>query len=136
MWVCIESVPAPYFALSFMGGSTQVGHLHANGMPDLPLPKRLRSLLLAQGDVALHPYRAESGWATFHVNGRVDFEHAARLLRLAYLHRRLVKRDATFDITTLDAELDALEASDAVRAFLAPLADRLRVPPTRPALPA
>ncbi|GAB5520904.1 MAG: hypothetical protein RhofKO_31550 [Rhodothermales bacterium] len=132
-WDGIETTPHQYFALGFEWRGAEIGHLHANGMLDMPLPKKLHDLLLDQGDVVIHPYRPDSGWATYHVNGSDDFDHAAKLLRLAYLHRRLVKRDATFDVDTLDAELDALDASDAVRTFFAPLADRFRASTPQPA---
>ena len=71
----------------------EIGHLHLNGVLDIPFTRRIRDALIEHGLVEVHRYVPDSGWATFRIRSEADVERGLKLLRLSYV-RYLLKTDA------------------------------------------
>lgn len=69
-------------------GGRELGHVHGNGLLDLPLTKSLREQLVADGKALPHHIYPRSGWVSFYIYSEADTAHALALLRLAYERRR------------------------------------------------
>jgi hypothetical protein len=63
----------------------EVGHVHENGIVDIPFPRAIHDALLAEGLAEEHHWVPNSGWTTFQVRNEEDVRHALWLLRLSYL---------------------------------------------------
>jgi len=71
-------------AIGFFADERQLGHLHATGYVDLPLPVELGDVLLAEGHVTPHRMHDGCGWYTYRVQAPVDGARAEGLLRVAH----------------------------------------------------
>lgn len=103
--------------VEFLVGSREIGHVHPGGTLDISFTRALRDVLLESGLVELHHVVPTSTWTTFNIESDDDHEHARWLLRLSYLHHVRAKqnREPDYRDVDVDAELDALEPSDAIR---------------------
>ena len=105
----------------FRVGPREIGHVHAWGMLDIAYLRKLRDVLVEEGETGPHHLLTESGWTTEYVESPEGYDHARWLLRLSYLyHVDVLKRTpagaeelADVDVPT---ELDELAPSDPVRA--------------------
>lgn len=88
-WVGVTSHPHRFGGREYRYGSAEIGHLHTGGTLDIPFPRRVRDMLLADGLAEEHRWVPNSGWATFQVRGESDLEHAIWLMRLSYLRYAL-----------------------------------------------
>lgn len=68
----------------FRLGKREIGHLHGNGLLDIPYPKGLRDQLVAAGKAQPHHIFPRSSWVSFPIKARVDVPCATYLLRLNY----------------------------------------------------
>ena len=68
-------------------GGHEIGHVHGNGLLDMPLTKVLREQLVADGRALPHHIYPYSGWISFFIHGEADTAGALALLRLAYERR-------------------------------------------------
>jgi hypothetical protein len=78
---------------TFAYGGRPFGHLHRSGRVDVTLPPAVRDQVLTDGMADPGPDGPE--WATCRVATRADVRVATRLLRLAYLCRRLEAGERT-----------------------------------------
>jgi Family of unknown function (DUF5519) len=76
-----------------IGGSAEVGHVHTDGVVDIPFPRSVRDALLIEGLAEQHCWLPNSGWITFPMRSDQDLKHALWLMRLSYL-RYALKADA------------------------------------------
>jgi len=74
----------------FRFGRAEIGHLHLNGVLDIPFTRRIRDALVEHGLAEEHRYVPDSGWTTFRIRSDGDVKHGLTLLRLSYL-RYLLK---------------------------------------------
>ena len=72
-----------------MFGAAEVGHVHTNGLVDIPFPRSIRDALLADGLAAEHRWVPNSGWITFYIRSEEDLDLAVWLMRLSYLRYSL-----------------------------------------------
>lgn len=68
-------------------GGHELGHVHGNGLLDVPLTKPLREQLVSDGRALPHHIYPHSGWISFYIHGDGDTAGALALLRLAYERR-------------------------------------------------
>lgn len=54
----------------------EIGHVHIAGIIDIPFPRAVRNLLLAEGLAEEHHWVQNSGWITFQM--RTEREEALR----------------------------------------------------------
>jgi hypothetical protein len=84
-WPQVSVHPHRFGGKEFRFGSAEVGHVHTGGIVDIPLPRSIRDLLLAEGLAEEHRWVPNSGWITFHVRSEEGLKQALWLMRLSYL---------------------------------------------------
>lgn len=88
-WEGVVAQPHQFGGVEFVLGKIEVGHVHVNsGLVDIPFTRRTREALVGTGAAELHHILPESGWISYWMNGAADAEHAVKLYRLSYLHKR------------------------------------------------
>ena len=92
--------------------NAEVGHIHQNGLVDIPFPMKIRNQLLLEGLVSKHHVLTDSGWISFRVRSENDVPHAIWLLKLSYLRYVLKRNNQAKTQTNGDGELKALNLSD------------------------
>ena len=93
-WPHVSVHPHRFGGREFRFQKAEVGHLHTNGVVDIPFPLPIRNALLAEGLAEEHRWVPDSGWTTFQIRGEQDLKHALWLMRLSYL-RYALKADET-----------------------------------------
>ena len=115
-WPEITVHPHRFGGREFVFGKAEVGHVHSNGVVDIPFPRPIRDALLSEGLAAEHHWVPNSGWTTFHLRVEDDLAHARWLLRLSYL-RYALKRDPD-PLERLNRECESLSLSPRFRTLL------------------
>jgi hypothetical protein len=112
-WPGIIANPHRFGGLEFNLGTVEIGHIHANGMVDIPFNTKIRTLLLAENRAEPHHLLPETGWITFYIHSESDVEEALWLFRLSYLFyaTRSSNRAAIGDTLDVPAALEALHLS-------------------------
>jgi len=64
--------------------SREIGHVHGDGLVDIPFPTKVRNEIVAAGDASPHHVLPESGWVSFYLRQPEDVERAVGLLRRSY----------------------------------------------------
>lgn len=116
-WEGITTEAHRFGGVEFKVGKVEIGHVHRNGMVDIPFTRKIRAALVASGAAQEHHLLADSGWISFYIRQDEDVPRAIALFRLSYLHKRRNRTKADFS-----AEIDALPFADTVlkAAFKAP----------------
>jgi hypothetical protein len=112
-WEGIEALPHRFGGVEFSLNGVEIGHIHSNGMVDIPFTRRIREQLVSAGEAGLHHLLRDSGWITLYVRRPEDVAQALRLYRLSYLHKRY-RRPADRQDGTFAAELGRLGFGAAV----------------------
>jgi hypothetical protein len=113
-WEGIAHESHRFGGVQFNMGKVEIGHIHSNGMVDIPFTRKLREVLVAQGDAQPHHFLVDSGWITFMIRQPQDVAQAIRLYRLSYLQKGK-RRGQVADIA---AELVTLGFGDDVQRLL------------------
>jgi hypothetical protein len=88
-WPNVSVHPHRFGGREFCVGSAEVGHVHENGIVDIPFPRSIHDALLAEDLVEEHHWVPDSGWVTFRLRSEGDLGHAVWLMRLSYLRYTL-----------------------------------------------
>ena len=64
--------------------SREIGHVHGDGLVDVPFPTKIRNEIVSAGEAAPHHILPESGWVSFYLREPHDVERAIGLLRRSY----------------------------------------------------
>lgn len=115
-WEGVSTEPHRFGGIEFRFGKAEVGHIHGNGMLDIPFPLTIRSHLLAENVVSKHHVLPDSGWVTFMVRSENDVKCALWLLKLSYL--RYALKGGSIDDPQVQQELRDLNPSPPLRAVL------------------
>ena len=102
----------------FLFGKAEVGHVHTGGIVDIPFPRSVRDVVLADGLAEEHYWVPNSGWITFHMRSEKDLTHALWLMRLSYL--RYALRTATDPQKLFEEESEHLHLSPQFKSLLEP----------------
>ena len=78
-----------YGGLQFDFLNKELAHIHSNGLLDVLLSKKLKTVLLAEGRISPHHIFGNSGWISFYIKNAEDLAYAKSLLTLAYEQRLL-----------------------------------------------
>ena len=109
-WPGITARPHRFGGNEFRFGKGEVGHLHPEGIVDIPFTRRVRDVLLADGKVERHHVLPHSGWITFRVLELEQIPYAVWLLRLSYLRYAVRSKLPVGQKKDFDAELARLTA--------------------------
>src|SRR5438132_10586390 len=75
-WPSISIHAHRFGGKEFRFGSAEVGHIHRGGTVDIPFPRPVHDVLLANGLAEEHRWVPNSGWVTFHLRRDQDLKHA------------------------------------------------------------
>ena len=67
-----------------LGERREIGHIHGDAIVDVPLSKRLRDELVAEGRAEPHHIYPNSGFVTIYLKQPEDVQRALQALRLSY----------------------------------------------------
>jgi hypothetical protein len=113
-WEDVPAQPHRFGGVEFMLGKVEIGHIHvSSGLVDIPFTRRTREALVSTGDAELHHVLPESGWISYWMQNAADVDHAVKLYRLSYLHKRYRR-----DPNARQPELAGLDFSPAVLSSL------------------
>ncbi len=87
-WQAVGATPHRFGGTEFQIGKVEIGHIHHNGMVDIPFTVKTRRALVAEGAAEVHHLLSESGWISYYLQREGSADHALRLYRLSYLHKR------------------------------------------------
>ena len=118
VWPHISVEPHRFGGKEFRFGSAEVGHVHTDGMVDIPFPRPVRDALLDEGLAEEHHWVPDSGWVSFRIHGGQDIQHVLWLLRLSLL--RYLLKTATYPAEFLDRESHELHLSPRFKSLLEP----------------
>ncbi len=117
-WANVSVHPHRFGGREFLFGSAEVGHVHTNGIVDIPFTRPIHDALLAEGLVEQHHWVPNSGWITFHIRREKDLKHAVWLMRLSYL--RYALKTSTDAKKLFEQESEELRLSPRFRLLLEP----------------
>ncbi len=83
-WEGITSHPHRFGGVEYRLGHREIGHVHGDGLVDIPFPTRVRNELVASGHAMPHHVLPESGWVSLYIRNPEDVEKAIALLRKSY----------------------------------------------------
>jgi hypothetical protein len=87
-WQDVTVNPHRFGGQEFNLGNIEIGHIHRNGLVDIPFTRKIRDVLVAEGHSQPHHLLAESGWISYFIRSEDDVEGALWLYRLSFLHKR------------------------------------------------
>src|SRR5947209_8049798 len=87
-WPGVEAAPHRFGGVEFRLGRRELGHLHGDRIADLPLPRRVRDELIAEGRARPHHVLPDSGWITVSIDSPEGAENAIELFRMTYERAR------------------------------------------------
>ena len=122
-WPGVDVEPHRFGGKEFTLAGREFGHIHGTRQVDIPFPKRIRDVVVAEGRSSPHHLFPDSGWVTKYVETGTDRDEAITLLRLSYLVHvtgRQQRADPDPEIVTVDVagEADALGLSSELRALV------------------
>ena len=90
----IQRRPHRFGGVGFFIGTTEIGHLHGNGLLDLFVGKLLRAEEVSRGRALPHHVFPDSGWISFWLKSAADITQALELFEVAstYTTSRLISR--------------------------------------------
>jgi hypothetical protein len=79
----VEVAQHRFGGIEFRLGRRELGHLHGDRIADLPLPKRVRDELIAEGRALPHHVLPDTGWVTVPI-APGDVDEVIEIFRLSY----------------------------------------------------
>lgn len=83
-WEGVTAHPHRFGGREYRLGNREIGHVHGDGLVDIPFPTKVRNEIVAAGEAAPHHVLPESGWVSFYIRQPEDAERAIALLRRSY----------------------------------------------------
>ncbi|HNE04374.1 MAG TPA: DUF5519 family protein [Anaerolineales bacterium] len=83
-WAGVTVQPHRFGGVEYVIGRREVGHIHGDHMVDIPFPKKVRDVLVAEGRAQPHHLLPETGWISFYLQQDDDVEKAIALFRESY----------------------------------------------------
>ena len=83
----IQRRPHRFGGVGFFVGTTEIGHLHGNGLLDLFVGKSFRTEQVRGGRALPHHVFPQSGWISFWLRSPADIAQALDLFEVASMYR-------------------------------------------------
>ena len=83
----IQRRPHRFGGIGFFIGTTEIGHLHGNGLLDLFVGRSFRAEQVRRGRALPHHVFPESGWISFWLESPADIGQALELFETARMYR-------------------------------------------------
>ena len=87
-WDEVQAAPHRFGGVEFQVGNVEVGHVHRNGMIDIPFTRKIRAALLEEHLAEPHHLLPDTGWISYYLGRTGDTDKAISLFRLSYLQKR------------------------------------------------
>src|SRR6266550_8325193 len=84
----IQRRPHRFGGVGFFIATTEIGHLHGNGLLDLFVGKSFRAEQARRGRALPHHVFPQSGWISFWLRNPADLAQALELFEIASMYRR------------------------------------------------
>jgi hypothetical protein len=125
-WEGVTILPHRFGGIEFRLNKAEIGHLHNNGLLDIPFPTRIRNQLIKEGKALPHHVLPDSGWISFFIKNKTDIENGIRLLRLSYLRYILIGNGLNEEINDLSYkdQVEGLNLSPEMLSIIGNLSDR------------
>jgi hypothetical protein len=100
--------------------NVEIGHVHQNGLVDIPFTRVIREQIVAEALAEPHHILPESGWISFYMRQGDDVARAIWLLRLSYVQKRMSRNRRDPDqLAMLLAILNELQPGPTLRDLIA-----------------
>lgn len=73
-----------YGGMQFNYRNKEIGHMHGNGIVDIPFPREIKNKLLIEGKAYEHHTLKATGWISYYLNKNADPASPIELLKLSY----------------------------------------------------
>ena len=83
-WEGITQAPHRFGGVAFHVGRAEIGHMHGDGLVDIPFPTSVRDALVTGGEAEAHHVLPQSGWVSVFLRDDDDVDRAIGLLRKSY----------------------------------------------------
>lgn len=85
-WPYVTSELHRFGGIEFLLNKREMGHIHNEGLADIPFPMKIRNELVKSGRVKPHHVLPQSGWISywFHNNERENVSTVIQLFRMRY----------------------------------------------------
>jgi hypothetical protein len=83
-WDGIVTGSHRFGGLEYRLGDREIGHVHGDGLVDIPFPRKVRDELVAAGTAVPHHVLPDSGWVSVYLRKPEDVDTAVALLRRSY----------------------------------------------------
>ena len=85
-WPYVTSEPHRFGGIEFRLNKREMGHIHNEGLADIPFPMKIRNELVKSGRAKPHHMLPQSGWISywFHNNEGEDVSTVIELFRMRY----------------------------------------------------
>jgi predicted DNA-binding protein (MmcQ/YjbR family) len=83
-WEGTSAAPHRFGGVEYRLGKRELGHIHGDGMLDIPFPVKVRDEIVQAGQAQPHHLLAGSGWISFYLKETADIPRAIQLLRRSY----------------------------------------------------
>jgi hypothetical protein len=83
-WEGVEAKPHRFGGREFVLGGREIGHVHGDGLVDIPFPVKVRDEVIAAGLAERHHILPESGWVSLWLCDPGDVDKALSLFRRSY----------------------------------------------------
>ena len=118
-WESVQSATHRFGGIEFTLGQVEIGHIHMNGMVDIPFTKKVAQQLIKDQRAEPHHILPDTGWISFYIRSATDITQALWLFRLSYLQKRLARnRNQPQIADAIRNELKDMEMSRDLRAVL------------------
>lgn len=82
-WPGVSEAPGRFNSVAFRYGKREIGHIHRNGIADLPFTRTIHDELIAQGRA--EPHQAGSrGYVSVPMRTEIDVPNIVELFRMNY----------------------------------------------------
>lgn len=83
-WEGVEAHPHRFGGREFRLGKREIGHIHGDGLVDIPFPVKIRDEVIAAGLAEHHHILPESGWISLWLRELADVDKALGLFKRSY----------------------------------------------------
>ena len=102
-WPYVTAEPHRFGGIEFRLNKKEMGHIHSEGLADIPFPMKIRDELVNSGFVKPHHVLPQSGWVSYWFHNSGEKEDIATVIDLFKLRYELLKSKAQTksDITVI-----------------------------------
>jgi len=83
-WDGVTAKPHRFGGVEYGIGRREIGHIHSDHLVDIPFPKKVRDVIVAEGRAFPHHILPDTGWISLYLKKEQDVETAIALLKESY----------------------------------------------------